>query len=90
MKLIPNSKWVHIEMLPEDGEEEEVVLLPEGYKPESVYKAVRIVSDLSGEYSCDDVVILPSHMIRKVEVNLPGKFSVFHLAEKNHIMALLK
>lgn len=87
MEIEPKSKWIHINLPYEEEEKDDLVLLPEGFRPaENEYKAVTIITDPEKEYDRGDVVVAPSHIIREVKL----ANNVFYLIERNHIMALLK
>mgnify|MGYP003664444983 FL=1 len=87
MKIEPKSKWIHIDLPFEEEDKDELILLPEGFKPaENEYKAATIKMDPEGEYDCGDVVVVPSHIIREIKITN----NIFYLIERNHIMALLK
>lgn len=88
MTLEPKGPWIQVE-LSFDKEEENPysIALPEDYRPtEKPYKAVSVVSDPCGEYAYGDVVVLPTHIIREIE--LSG--NKLHLVERNHIMAVVR
>ena len=85
-KLEPKHNWIQIDISfdKERDEKTGIVLLPEDYKPsESPYKAVSVETDPREEYKYGDVVIVPAHIIREVDIR---EFK-FYLIERNHIMA---
>ena len=64
-----------------------MIELPDDYQPaEKPYKAVSVVRDPEGEYKYGDVVVLPTHIIREIELSN----NKFHLVERNHIMAVVR
>tara|TARA_R100000908_G_scaffold1529_1_gene1234 strand:+ start:1953 stop:2228 length:276 start_codon:yes stop_codon:yes gene_type:complete len=87
MEIEPKSKWIHIELPFQNEKKDELVLLPESFKPaEDEYKAASVIKDPEQEYKYGDVVVVPSHIIREIKI----EGNVFNLVERNHIMALLK
>ena len=88
MILDTKTPWIQVE-LSFDKEEENPysIALPADYRPaEKPYKAVSIVRDPEGEYKHGDVVVLPTHIIREIELST----NKFHLVERNHIMAVVR
>lgn len=88
MILDTKTPWIQVE-LSFDKEEENPysIELPEDYRPtEKPYKAVSVVRDPEGEYKHGDVVVLPTHIIREIELSS----NKFHLVERNHIMAVVR
>ena len=88
MILDTKTPWIQVE-LSFDKEEENPysIALPDDYRPaEKPYKAVSIVRDPEGEYKHRDVVVLPTHIIREIELST----NKFHLVERNHIMAVVR
>jgi|TARA_R100000329_G_C7599133_1_gene212465 co-chaperonin GroES (HSP10) len=88
MILDTKTPWIQVE-LSFDKEEENPysIALPDDYRPaEKPYKAVSIVRDPEGEYKHGDVVVLPTHIIREIELST----NKFHLVERNHIMAVVR
>ena len=88
MILDTKTPWIQVE-LSFDKEEENPysIALPDDYRPaEKPYKAVSIVRDPEGEYKHGDVVVLPTHIIREIELSN----NKFHLVERNHIMAVVR
>ena len=88
MILDTKTPWIQVE-LSFDKEEENPysIALPDDYRPaEKPYKAVSIVGDPEGEYKHGDVVVLPTHIIREIELST----NKFHLVERNHIMAVVR
>ena len=88
MILEPKTPWVQVEMSFDKSEESPYMIeLPEDYRPaEKPYKAVSVINDPNGEYAYGDVVVLPTHIVREIE--LSG--NKFHLVERNHIMAVVR
>ena len=85
MILDTKTPWIQVE-LSFDKEEENPysIALPDDYRPaEKPYKAVSVVRDPEDEYKYGDAIVLPTHVVREIE--LSG--NVFHLVERNHIMA---
>ena len=88
MILDTKTPWIQVE-LSFDKEEENPysIALPDDYRPaEKPYKAVSIVRDPEGEYKHGGVVVLPTHIIREIELST----NKFHLVERNHIMAVVR
>ena len=88
MILDTKTPWIQVE-LSFDKEEENPysIALPDDYRPaEKPYKAVSVVRDPEGEYKHGDVVVLPTHIIREIELSS----NKFHLVERNHIMAVVR
>tara|TARA_R100000697_G_C5356950_1_gene173449 strand:+ start:127 stop:399 length:273 start_codon:yes stop_codon:yes gene_type:complete len=88
MILDTKNPWIQVE-LSFDKEEENPysIALPDDYRPaEKPYKAVSVVRDPEGEYKHGDVVVLPTHIIREIELST----NKFHLVERNHIMAVVR
>ena len=85
MKLTPKSNWISVKIVEENKETDNTaILLPEDYRPqESPYKVVSIVNDPQGDYHCTSRVIIPTHVIREIEISERK----FYLIERNHIMA---
>lgn len=86
MRLNPKNNWILVTLAFDDKEEQEsLIALPEDYRPaEKPYKAVSMERDPQKEYSFGDVLIVPTHMIREIEI----ADKTFHLVERNHIMAV--
>ena len=92
MKLNPKNEWVQVEFAFDKKEEEHeksLVALPDDYTPlENPYKTVSVVSDpdMSKKgYKVGDVVIVPTHVVREIEI----RDNKFYLVERNHIMAVV-
>jgi len=88
MILEPKVPWIQVELSFDKTEENpSIIALPEDYRtPEKPYKAVSVVRDPEGEYKYGDAIVLPTHVVREIE--LSG--NVFHLVERNHIMAVVR
>ena len=89
MKLDPKGNWIQVDLAfdrKEEEADEALVALPDDYKPvEKPYKAVCVNKDPQLEYKHGDVVVVPTHIIREIEIR-QGKF---HLVERNHVMAVV-
>ena len=89
MILHPKNKWIQVELCfdeKEEGAEKSLIALPDDYKPaEKPYKAVSVIGDPEGEYKYGDVLVLPTHIIREIEL----REHKFHLVERNHVMAVV-
>jgi len=88
MVLDPKNNWIQVD--PSFGEdergEESLIALPEDYKPiERPYRAVFVKVDPRLEYKHGDIVVVPAHIIREVDI----RDGTFHLIERSHIMAQL-
>ena len=88
MILDTKTPWIQVELSFDEKENRPYTIeLPDDYKPaEKPYKAVSIVRDPEGEYKHGDVVVLPTHIIREIELSS----NKFHLVERNHIMAVVR
>ena len=88
MIVKPKNNWIQVEFFIEKKKESPFeVLLPADYKPaENPYKAVSICSDPQGEYKYGDVVVVPTHIIREIEL----ENNKFYLIERGHVMGLLE
>ena len=88
MILEPKVPWIQVELSFDKKEESPYAIeLPDDYRPaEKPYKAVSVVRDPEGEYKHGDVVVLPTHIIREIELSN----NKFHLVERNHIMAVVR
>jgi hypothetical protein len=62
--------------------------LPDDYRPmlRSPYKAVSLKRDPLEEYKYGDVLVVPSHIIREIEV----RDNKFYLIERSHVMAVVE
>ena len=89
MILEPKGDWVLVNLSFDKKEEEiekSLVALPEDYKPaEKPYKAVSVEKDSRKKYQYGDIVVVPTHVIREVEI----RGNKFYLIERNHIMGLV-
>ena len=89
MILHPKNKWIQVELSFDKKEEEfekSLVALPDDYKPaEKPYKTVSVVGDPEGEYKYGDVLVLPTHIIREIEL----RGHRYYLVERNHVMAVV-
>jgi co-chaperonin GroES (HSP10) len=88
MILNPKNNWIEVELsFDKKKESESLIALPDDYKPtESPYKAVSMKCDPLGEYKYGDVLVVPSHIIREIEV----RDNKFYLVERGHIMAVVE
>ena len=88
MIVKPKNNWIQVTLsFDKDRENPYEVLLPADYRPtENPYKAVSVQSDPLGEYKYGDVVVVPTHIIREIEL----ESKKFHLIERSHIMALVE
>ena len=89
MIIHPKNKWIQVEFsFDKKGEvpETTLVALPDDYKAvEQPYKAVSAVRDPEGEYNYGDILVLPTHIVREIELS----DYKFHLVERNHVMAVV-
>ena len=88
MILNPKNNWIEVELSFDKKEEQEsLVALPEDYKPaEKPYKAVSMKRDPQGDYKFGDILIVPTHIIREIEV----RDNKFYLVERGHVMAVVE
>ena len=89
MILHPKNKWIQVELTFDKHErehKESLIALPEDYKTaEKAYKAVSVVRDPEDEYKYGDILVLPTHIVREIELS----DYKFHLVERNHVMAVV-
>mgnify|MGYP003389636426 CR=1 FL=1 len=89
MVLDPKNSWIQVELSFDKKEEEiekSLIALPEDYKPaEKPYKTVSVKVDPKEEYRFGDVIVIPTHIIRDIEI----RDNTFYLIERNHIMAVV-
>ena len=89
MVLEPKNSWIHVKLSFDEKEEEatkSLITLPEDYRPaEKPYKTVSVMVDPKEEYSHGDTVIVPTHVIREIEI----RGNTFSLIERSHIMAVV-
>ena len=89
MILHPKNKWIQVEYSFDKKNtvsEKSLVALPDGYKAaEKPYKTVSVVRDPEDEYKYGDILVLPTHIVREIELN---EYK-FHLVERNHVMAVV-
>ncbi len=88
MNLEPKRNWISVAMPEEKNEESEVmILLPEDYKPtQNPHKTVEVVRDPEGEYERGTLIVVPAHIVHEVKI----KSKIFHLVERNFVMASVK
>tara|TARA_R100001510_G_C7606840_1_gene171659 strand:- start:317 stop:589 length:273 start_codon:yes stop_codon:yes gene_type:complete len=88
MTLYPEPAWVQVELsFDKKDESPYTIALPDDYKPaEKPYKAVSVVADFLGKYKHGDVVVVPTHIIREIDLS----DNKFYLVERNHIMAAVR
>ena len=89
MLLAPTDKWIQVSLDFDESEkalEKSLIALPEDYKPaEKPYKAVSVVCDPEKEYKYGDVIVVPTHIVREIEL----RECTFHLVERSHVMAVV-
>jgi|TARA_Y100000593_G_C4159836_1_gene261459 hypothetical protein len=85
MYLKPRGTWVLVKPIrPQENDQESVVLLPEDYKrPDKPYTVVRVLEDEGCEWDKDDMLLVPTHVIRDVLIGV----DTFSLIERGHVMA---
>ena len=85
MKLDPKGSWIQVDLLCDKEEEESTLIaLPDDWKPaEKPYKIVSVVADPCREYVHGDTIVVPTHIVREIEV----KQNKFYLVERNHVLA---
>ena len=84
MKLEPKCNCIWVTQPFAEKEEETLVALPEDWKPaEKPYKAISVHKDPSGEYDYGDIIVVPTHLIREIEI----RQNKFYLVERNPILA---
>ena len=90
MVLEPKNKWIEVELSfdkKEDEIEKSIIALPEDYKPaEKPYKAVSMKCDPEGVYKFGDILVVPTHIIREIEI----RDNKFYLIERGHVMAVVE
>ena len=89
MIVHPKNKWIQVEFSfdkKNESPEKSLVALPDDYKAaEQPYKAVSVVNDPENEYKCGDILVLPTHIVREIELS----DYKFHRVERNHVMAVV-
>ena len=89
MVLDPKNNWIQVDLSFDKKEEEvekSIIALPDDYKPaQKPFKAVSVATDPEGEYQHGDVIVVPTHVVREIEI----RDNAFHLIERNHIMAVV-
>ena len=89
MVLDPKNSWIQVELSFEKKDKEivkSIIALPDDYKPaEKPFKAVSVKADPKEEYRYGDVIVVPAHVIREIEI----RDNTFYLIERNHIMAVV-
>tara|TARA_R100001509_G_scaffold118277_1_gene72722 strand:+ start:1164 stop:1433 length:270 start_codon:yes stop_codon:yes gene_type:complete len=88
MIVKPKNNWIQVDLpLGKERESPYEVLLPADYKPaEKPYKEITVCSDPKEEYKHGDIVVVPTHIIREVDLE-EGRF---YLIERSHVMALVE
>jgi len=88
MILNPKNNWIEVELSFDKKEKSEsLIALPDDYKPaENPYKAVSMKRDPLEEYKYGDVLVVPNHIIREIEV----RDNKFYLIERSHVMAVVE
>jgi co-chaperonin GroES (HSP10) len=88
MILDPKNSWIEVDLSFDEKEaQESLIALPEDYKPvEKPYKAVSMKRDPQDEYKFGDILIIPTHIIREIEI----RDNKFYLVERNHVMAVVE
>ena len=89
MVLDPKNNWIQVDLSFDKKEEEvekSIIALPDDYKPaEKPFKAVSVTADPEKEYQHGDVVVVPPHVVREIQI----RDNTFYLIERNHIMAVV-
>ena len=89
MIIHPKNKWIQVEFSfdkKNESPEKSLIALPDDYKAaEAPYKAVSVIGDPEGEYEYGDILVLPTHVIREIEL----RGQEFRLVERNHVMAVV-
>ena len=85
MIVKPKNKWIQVSLDFDKTEKtDRLVALPEDYRPaEKPYKMVSVQADPEDEYKFGDVVVVPTHIVREIDL----EDNKFHLIERGHIMA---
>jgi len=88
MIIKPKNKWVQVALdFDKESEKDNLIALPDDYKPaEKPYKPVSVKGDPEGEYKYGDVVVVPTHIIREIDL----EEHKFYLVERSHIMATVE
>jgi len=90
MVLNPKNSWIQVDLSFDKKEEEvekSIIALPDDYKPaQKQFKAVSVKTDPEKEYQYGDVIVVPTHVVREVEI----RDNTFYLIERNHIMAVVR
>jgi len=89
MNVLPCNRYLLVSS-PDDGEEEEnTILLPDGYKPKAAHgtaKVLAIAEDSKFKGYEGKSVIINNTMVE--ELNISGK--IYHFILENHIMGLIE
>ena len=84
MKIEPKGNWIWVTQPFVEKEEESLIALPEDWKPaEKPYKAISVQKDPEGEYNYGDIIVVPTHIIREIEI----RKNKFYLVERSHVLA---
>ncbi len=84
MQLNPKGNWIWVDQPFEEKEEDTLIALPDDWKPEEKpYKSISVRKDPTEEYKYGDIIVVPTHIIREIEIDQ----NRFYLVERNHILA---
>jgi len=89
MVLNPKNNWIQVDLSFDKREEEiekSIIALPDDYKPaQKPFKAVSVKADPEKEYQHGDVIVVPTHVVREIEI----RDNTFYLIERNHVMSVV-
>ena len=89
MNILPCNRYLLVSPSPDEGEEENTILLPEDYKPRpahSTAKVIAIADDSKFKGYEGRNVVINNTMVE--ELNISG--NTFHLILENHVMGLVE
>lgn len=83
--LSPKNRYLLVEPVEQDKKEEEqrAFFIPTEQQEEEAYKVVRIIEDSNNKYEPESLVLVPTHLLEKVEIS--GKIN--YLITENYIIA---
>lgn len=85
--LSPRNRYVLVEPVEQDKkkEEERAFFIPTEQQQEEAYKVVRVIEDSNSKYEPESLVLVPTHLLEKVEIS--GQIN--YLITENYIIATI-
>jgi len=85
--LSPKNRYVLVEPVEQDKkkEEERAFFIPTEQQQEDAYKVVRVIEDSNSKYEPESLVLVPTHLLEKVEIS--GQIN--YLITENYIIATI-